>query len=314
MRLNPVFANPDGSILPASQHAVMEWVASLGARGLQPKTIKSYLTGVRSLHVDADLPFAVCESPVVQRLIRGIKRYHGERARNPKLPITLDILRRLCSSLSPTSLQDVNFQAAITLAFAGFLRCGEFTVSKESAYSPSTSLSRGSAQFLPDLATATHVVISLPASKTDPFRKGVSILVASAPGAATCPVSALRHLFQMDPQDPAVPMFLGDVPGSPLTRSSFVIRLKSLLSALGFDGAKYSGHSFRRGAATSAASVGYADHEIQQLGRWRSDAYRLYIDVSRDRILHLSTRLHWADPRTQDFEPPALPFAPPPLA
>ncbi|KAI0820425.1 hypothetical protein BC628DRAFT_1276145, partial [Trametes gibbosa] len=80
----------------------------------------------------------------------------------------------------------------------------------------------------------THLILSLPASKTDPFRKGVSILVAAAPD----------------------------------TR----------LTALGLDSSKYSGHSFRRGAATSAAAVGYADHEIQLLGRWRSDAYKLYID------------------------------------
>ncbi|KAI0077821.1 hypothetical protein K474DRAFT_1707003 [Panus rudis PR-1116 ss-1] len=46
----------------------------------------------------------------------------------------------------------------------------------------------------------------------------------------------------------------------------------------------------------------YSDYEIQQLGRWRSDAYKLYIDVPKDRILHLSTRLHWADPQAQDFE------------
>ncbi|KIO16456.1 hypothetical protein M407DRAFT_12813 [Tulasnella calospora MUT 4182] len=55
--------NGDGSVLPASQQAIMEWVAWLGAR-VQPKTIKAYLCHVRSLHVDADLPFSATEHPV----------------------------------------------------------------------------------------------------------------------------------------------------------------------------------------------------------------------------------------------------------
>ena len=291
----------------------MEWAASLGIRGLQPKTIKSYLSSVRSLHVDSDLPFTVCEAPVVQRLLRGIKRFHGERDRNPKLPITLDILRKLCMQLSESQAAfDHTMKAAMSLAFAGFLRCGEFTIGKNTAFNPSVHLTRSSVKFLPDMATATSILLSLPASKTDPFRKGVTILIAAAPGIITCPVAALRQIFHGDPGTPSCPLFSGLEAGSALSRDLFIAKLKSLLLSLGYDSSKYSGHSFRRGAATSAAVAGYADHEIQQLGRWRSDAYKLYVDIPRDRILHLSTRLHWAEaePHAQPFEPPALPFPP----
>ena len=288
----------------------MEWVAYLGSRKLQPKTIKSYLCAVRSLHVDADLPFSVCEAPVVQRLIRGIKRYHGERDRNPKLPITLDILQRLCAAMpGDTSLKDASFLAAMKSAFAGFLRCGEFTVMRAESFSPATNLTRGAVAFLPTIDAPTHVVLSLPSSKTDPFRKGVSVILAAAPGAPTCAVTALRHLFSMHPKPPGAPLFQA-ADGSAFTRERFLSRLKVLLVTAGLDVSKFSGHSFRRGAATSAVVVGYSNYEIQQLGRWRSDAYRLYIDVPRDRILHLSSRLHWADPHIQRFEPPALPFTP----
>ena len=62
-------------------------------------------------------------------------------------------------------------------------------------------------------------------------------------------------------------------------------------------------------SATSAASVGYSDYEIQLLGRWRSDAYKLYLDVPRDRILHLSSSLHVALAPAQPPAPPMLPFA-----
>ena len=72
--LYPQFRNSNGSILPASQSALLEWVAWLGGiRRIQPKTIKSYITHLRSVHVDADLHFSACESPLLQCVIRGIK-------------------------------------------------------------------------------------------------------------------------------------------------------------------------------------------------------------------------------------------------
>ncbi len=189
-RLHPAYCAPDGGLLPATQRGVMEWTASLGARGLQPKTIKAYLASLRSLHVDADLPFTACESPLVQRLLRGIKRCHGERDRNPKLPITLYILRQLCSVLEESSAPYDNIiRAAVTLAYAGFLRCGEFTVpTRDSVFNPAIHLARGAVKFWPNMDNATHMSIMLPASKTDPFRKGVTILVAAAPDYSTCAV------------------------------------------------------------------------------------------------------------------------------
>src|SRR5882724_7652477 len=72
--MHPQFRNTDRSDLPASQTAILEWVGWLGGtKRLQPKTIKSYITHLRSAHVDADLPFSTCESPMLQRLIWGIK-------------------------------------------------------------------------------------------------------------------------------------------------------------------------------------------------------------------------------------------------
>ncbi|PIL25946.1 hypothetical protein GSI_11700 [Ganoderma sinense ZZ0214-1] len=142
-----------------------------------------------------------------------------------------------------------------------------------------------------------HVVFHIdnPASKTDPFRKGVSVVIAAAPGSVTCPVSALRGIIRATPSDETSPLFEGLETNSALTRDLFISRLKALLSAHGFDSGKYSGHSFRRGAASSAAAAGYADHEIQLLRRWRSNAYKLYIDVPQDRVLHMSNRLHWVE-------------------
>jgi hypothetical protein len=311
IRLHPGLLDEPGKYLPATDRSIVEWVCSLGDRGLQPKTIKGYLSAVRSLHVDEGLPFTACESETVRRVIRGIKRFHGERERNPKQPITLQILQQLASAPGDLSITyNALFDAAIKLAWAGFLRCGEFTLNCGEKFSAASNLTRGCVTFVPSLENPTHVRLDLPASKTDPFRKGVSILIAKAPaGSSTCAVSALKHLFTIDPQSLDTPLF-SEPDGSPLTRTTFISTLKQRLTSLGIDASQFAGHSFRRGAASAAAAVGYADHEIQLLGRWRSDAYKLYIDVPRDRILGLSARLHLAAPHTQPFVPLDLPFAP----
>jgi hypothetical protein len=280
-----------------------------------PKTIKSYLSSVRSMHVDAGFPFECCESPTVQRLIRGIKRFYGEKTRTPKLPITLAILQKLTSIPGDLGLRNnLNFDAAIKLAWAGFSRCGEFTVPDGQAFDPTVYLTRNSIEFIPSIEEPTHIRLSLPSSKTDLFRKGVLVLIARAPfgggPGSTCAVLALQCLFRSDPQPAANSPLFTDGAGSPLSRKSFISLLKHRLSAIGLDQSLYAGHSFCRGAATAAAAVGYSDYEIQLLGRWRSDAYKLDIDVPAARVLHLSSRLHLASASTPVPDPPVLHFAP----
>ena len=193
-----------------------------------PKTIKSYLSSVCSLHVDAGLPFECCESPTVQCLIRGIKCFYGEKAHTPKLPITLAIIQRLSAVSGDLGLRDnANFDVAVKLAWARFLRCGEYTVANGQSFNPAIHLTRSSVKFIPNIEEPTHIRLTLPSSKTDPFRKGVSILVAKAlaSGESTCAVLALKHLFSNHPQPSGSPLFT-DGAGSPLTRNSFISLLK----------------------------------------------------------------------------------------
>lgn len=289
----------------------MAWIANLGAR-VAPGTIKAYLCHVRSMHVDADLPFAACEAPIVQRLIRGIKRYHGERPAKPKLPITISVLRLLLPHIPDQSIPaNTVLFAACCVAYSGLLRCGEFTVRKRGEqFNTALHLARGSVQLLPSPDAPSHAVLTLPASKTDPFRSGVSITLAAALDQPSCPIRALQRMFTAIPRNADTPLFEG-LDGAPLHRDDFIKGIRSALSLAGYKSSDYSGHSFRRGAATSAAAAGYSSHEIQLLGRWRSDAYKLYIDTDPSRILHLNRSLHWVHPQPTAFEPPALHGSPP---
>lgn len=160
---------------------------------------------------------------------------------------------------------------------------------------------------MPSLAAATHLTLTLPASKTDPFRKGVTVYIAAAPGQPSCPVTAMQNLFQQYQRPPNAPLF-EIAPDCPLTRAIFVSSIRGALSRAGYDCSLFAGHSFRRGGASAAAQAGYSDYEIQLLGRWRSDAYKLYIESDTRRLLQLSALLHWAPPsdaHSQSSGPPA---------
>ena len=76
-----------------------------------------------------------------------------------------------------------------------------------------------------------------------------------------------------------------------MTREVFVAKVKEALSEAGFDPLKFAGHSFRIGAALTAASRGVEDSLIKTLGRWRSSAYLLYVRIPRERLARLSTTL-----------------------
>ena len=183
----------------------MHWLSSLAPQ-VQPATLKSYLTHVKSMHIEADLDFSACESLLVQRLIRGIKRYHGEKGRKPKQPITLPVLTQLLKFLHPRNdpLHCVVY-ATCCLAFSGLLRCGEFTT-KSSRFNPATHLSKSCIKFMPSPASPAYILLTLPASKTDPFRKGVTLTIAAAPGQPTCPVSAMQQLLQNSSASPDSPL------------------------------------------------------------------------------------------------------------
>src|SRR5882724_3758381 len=108
----------------------------------------------------------------------------GEREHNPKMPITCIVLKRILVSATHTSLEDhLNFEAATTTAFSGFLRCGEFTVQPTKQFDPSVHITRSCVEFRPSFSAPSNIILTIPSSKMDPFRKGVAITIASAPGA-----------------------------------------------------------------------------------------------------------------------------------
>ena len=63
----------------------------------------------------------------------------------------------------------------------------------------------------------------------------------------------------------------------PVKTSHFSQQLHQALNFCELDSTKYISHSFRIGAASLAAEKGFSDAQICHLGRWKSNAFKLYI-------------------------------------
>ena len=163
--------------------------------------------------------------------------------------------------------------ATILTAFFGFLRSSELLALQHS-----------------DVTRRTEgYYLSIKASKTDPFRWGATVVLSSSTNTILCPVAALDHFLAASPSGQG-PVFCFSS-GAPLTRPRLNALIRELAVRSGVPPERYSSHSFRIGAASTAAAAGIPDWKIQALGRWSSDCYRRYIRLPGTDSRHVSQAL-----------------------
>ena len=257
----------------------MLFCAYLALQGLRWQTIKSYLSAVRHFQLMQGTPPGSLDGarPRLQLMLRGIKRATSTKPLKARLPITPFILRQVwrAANKNEPSQDTLMLWAAMNMCFFGFLRAGEVCTPSGASYDPSWHLC------VQDLALDSHInptklFVTIKASKTDPFRQGSTVTLGKT-DRLLCPISAILPYVAVRGSE-AGPLFCFQ-DGSFLTRDTFVKGVRHLLVAAGIDPLPYSGHSFRIGAATTAAQAGMDAALIQTLGRWKSSAYQLYIRI-----------------------------------
>ena len=252
-------------------------------------TAKSYIKALRIHHIEHGLSTNVFKDPRIDSVLRGGRRVHGETPKRLRLPLTAGLLERIVHEIR-LDFDGINLKAAFCVAFAAFLRSGEFTWDTwNPETSPATHLARQHVKFNPQ-----SVTLFLPASKSDPFRLGVPIHLAANSESTICPVQALKLLFTTYPAVPSQPLFRTSA--GPFIKDFVIDRVKTLLLQIGVNATGFSGHSFRKGAAVTAKENGISRDNIKLLGRWKSDAVDIYINevdasTSMHNILGLNAQL-----------------------
>ena len=117
------------------------------------------------------------------------------------------------------------------------------------------------------------MLVSIKQSKTDPFRQGCRLTIARSTTSIVCSVMAMRDYLLKCKTAAAGPLFTF-ANGKWLFRASLT---KELCPALQGCGLPADQHSFRIGAAITAAAAGVPSWLVKVLGRWSLGCYERYI-------------------------------------
>ena len=171
------------------------------------------------------------------------------------------------------------------LAFFRFLRCGVLTIPDRHTFDPDVHLT------INDICldgTPAGLSVHIKVFKTDSFRQRITLHLGQT-GIDLCPVATMADYLSAWGSSPA-PLFHFQN-GSGLHRQQLVTVVRSALTDQGFNASEYCSHSFRIGAATTAAQNGIADCTIKMLDRWESSAYQLYVRTPRTNLASYTRKL-----------------------
>lgn len=214
------------------------------------------------------------KSFVLAKALRGWARVRPAPA-DSRRPIDRGLLRelmRVLPAVAVSGFEATLFSLAFSSAFFGAFRVGELVAANKR--SPDTGLLFAQVEL-----RSGAVLCRLPRSKTDQTGRGRWVTLSEQVEVEVCPVRLAAAFSSVRPSTGV--QWLVHEDGSPLTRFQFWAVLKLSLERLGLRSADYGTHSFRIGAATSAAARGLPAAAIQDLGRWKSSAYKSYVRLDK---------------------------------
>ncbi len=189
----------DLSPFPLEEQTIILFVTYLSTFSSY-SNVKSFLAALRYKSI---MDTSTSPIPTFQKLyyvVRGIKRTQGNtRKRTPRAPVTTNILKDVHEYLMHSDFvypDKVMMWSAILVAFFGFLRVSEYTSSHKTKFDYQTTL------MLSDLhLNEREARLDIKASKTDPFRQGVTISIASN-DSTLCLIGALSNYIRVRPLTP----------------------------------------------------------------------------------------------------------------
>jgi hypothetical protein len=265
-----------------SEGELMLYVAWL-ARSAQYGAVKNYVQGLQRFLKARGWVGHMSDHWGLQQVLAGLRRRASAVVR--KLPITPYVLAQVSGVICTTSDEEVMIFAAMLVAFGAFLRKANVCAASASIAHVQRALVRR--DVVVDLANyCLHVTLRF--RKNAQYGEAVhKVVVAGSRGHILDPVAWWCEYTRRVPAADADAAFGYRVEGRyvSLVHSGFVQWVKTLITRAGLDAAGYSGHSFRRGAATFSFLVGLPDFLIKEMGAWRSQVYQVYLDLSLNQKL-----------------------------
>jgi len=251
------------------------FIAGLNKLGLASSSATTYVAGVRHF---LRTELSTVDQRQVSAALKGYLRL-AQSPLNQKRPITTGQLALMEQKLQPLLREMEEVWAVIVIGVFGLFRLGEMVPDRPSDFCKMRH------PMICDLSwTSNSVGIRLKVTKTDQgarLRQTVSLQCSCPVGFKPCPVCLLRSVSAGNPP-PGRSLFVRK--GLPVCRPLVIEKIKAWTAGIGLPGSEFSGHSLRRGGATSALIVGLTETETKKLGRWKGDTYLAY-QAPPDRVL-----------------------------
>jgi integrase len=256
-----------GGRLPASPEQVAIYLQAY-APHLNARTLARRLTALKNWHVYQGFPDPT-QHPAIQKTMVGINRIHGK----PKLkahPLLPHDLKTIAAHLAADqSLAAVRDNALLQVGFFAALRRSELVAIEH--------------QHLDWQEQGVDIL--LPSSKTDQAHQGQFSAIVPGKG-VLCAVNALKAWLELSEirngyvfREIKKGQKLTDHALSPLA-VNYILKKRAHQCGLAF-AEKLSGHSLRRGLATSASLAGAKLSAIMRQGRWKNlNTVMEYVEAS----------------------------------
>ncbi len=243
--------------LPALPETIVNYVNDL-ADNAKANTIARRVTAISENHIAAgfDQEKNPAHHGLVRAAVAAIRREKGtfQHGKAPILYETLYLLADVLQGDAPAILRD---RALIFLGFAGAFRRSELVAIR-----------------LEDISfTPKGLVIFIPKAKGDQLGKGSSVAIPFAPEPRVCAARAVKAWLDCA-AIASGPIFRpfkrnGGLHDYQLTGNAVAKIVKKYVALAGLDETQFSGHSLRRGFATSAAQ-----HHVDTLGIMRQTRHK----------------------------------------
>ena len=270
--------------LPASRDTISGYVQFL-SRSLKPKSIRNYLSGLRTLHALMGFSYNFSEEFHLKLLLKGIDRLHPYVTRRAR-PVTPAILMKFRSLLDWSVSLHRSVWACCLVLFFSMSRLGSVLPRSSKDKDLRTFLTRDRVRLCKEGLLITHL-----RTKTIQFGKRHLHIPLLRLRSVLCPVEAYLDMWDMVQDSSVTPAFVYMEGGRVrwLTRDIFVRTFRSVLqSGLAGSMRGFTGHSFRRGGASWAFRTGLPGELIQVCGDWSSDAYKSYLEFDMGQKLELA--------------------------
>ena len=275
-------------VCPTDRETLMAF-ARLEAATMAYGSIKNIFSSIKFLHRALNEPFPD-DDWQLESTLKAIKR-ELSGAVHQTLPITPDILLKMYLFIDISKPKGLADWACFLTSFYCLLRKSSAVPTSLAKFNPVKGLSRLKVSF----PTSRNIcMVLLTHSKTDQFgNRNMIVPMVANPVQALCPVFHMKTLFSRFSLNASLPAFSYQDKNTVkcVTYDGFTKELRRLLNAAGFKANSYSGHSFRRGAATHLYSLGADPLLIQASGDWKTDCFHRYVFLSLDQRLQAQEKM-----------------------